>query len=186
MSFRIIAGKFKGRLLKTPKGPKTRPTQGMLREAVFNICQNEIENARFLDLYAGSGAISFEALSRGAAHATLIENDRQAIACIKANSRALKIEQQVTLIPLDVLSGLKRLSVSFNLVYIDPPYDTVVDPIIDALLTHQLLNSEAMLFIEERYNPKKTSEPFISSSLSLKDSRRFGIALLHQYRFCGT
>lgn len=85
MTLRVIAGKYKGRSLKTPKATSTRPTQGMLREAVFNICQNEIEGAFFLDLFAGSGAMGFEAISRGAMKATLVEQNRQAQLCIKEN-----------------------------------------------------------------------------------------------------
>lgn len=183
MTLRIIAGLFKGRLLKTPKGPTTRPTQGMLREAVFNICQNKIENARFLDLYAGSGAMAFEALSRGAKLATLVESNRFAISCIRSNIALLKVENQTTLIPLDAEIALGRLALPFDIIYIDPPYGKPVAELLEKILSRSLMVPGSTLFVEERYNPKKKVNPFESKDLVLIDSRRFGTALLHQYQF---
>lgn len=180
MTLRIIAGRFKGRQLKTAKGPSTRPTQGMLREAVFNICQNRIEGANFLDVYAGSGAMAFEAISRGAAMAVLIEKNKMAIACIKENIKTLQIESQIELITADALSSVKRMEKKFDIVYIDPPYETPTAPLIEELLKAQLLNPDAILFIEERYIKSKAPE---FPPLRLKNSRRFGVALLHQYLF---
>jgi len=182
MTLRIIAGTLKGRLLKTPKGPSTRPTQGMLRGAVFNICQNQIQRARFLDLFAGSGAMGFEALSRGAAHATLVESNRLAIACIKQNTQALKLESLITLLPISASTALKMLTPPFDLIYIDPPYDSPIGPLLTEILAHKLAAPHATLFVEERYHPHKKPTPFDSPHLVLKDSRRFGAALLHQYQ----
>lgn len=186
MTLRIIAGIYKGRLLKTPKGPSTRPTQGMLREAVFNICQNQIEGARFLDLFAGSGAMAFEALSRGAAHATLVEKNPHAILCIKQNISILEASAHVSLLTIDAHAALKRLSSPYDIIYIDPPYDSPVDSLIEEILARKLLAPGASLFVEERYNPKIKSNPRDFPTLTLKDSRRFGAALLHQYRFSAT
>jgi 16S rRNA (guanine966-N2)-methyltransferase len=182
MTLRIIAGKFKGRLLKTPKGPSTRPTQGMLRAAVFNICQNQIEGARFLDLFAGSGAMSFEALSRGASHATLVESNRIAIACIKENIIRLDVQAETTLIPSEARLALNHLSGAFDLIYLDPPYDTPT--LLEEIASRNLLAPGGILFVEERFKPNKI--PPASDFLIHIDSRRFGDALLHQYRFSGT
>ena len=91
MTLRIIGGKFKGRLIKTPKGEKTRPTSAILRKAVFDICQNQITDARFLDLFAGSGAMGLEALSRGASHATFVERDKHSVSCLKENLALLNL-----------------------------------------------------------------------------------------------
>ncbi len=187
MNFRIIGGQFKGRPLKAPKATSTRPTQGMLREAVFNICQNEIEGARFLDLFAGSGAMGLEAVSRGASHAALVEKNRQATACIKENIHSLQIESLAEIFPMNAekaISVLQKQGSHFDIVYIDPPYDTKDTPVknlLDAILP--LLNPGAIVFVEERHSLKAVSAPYESPSLLLKDSRRFGIALLHQYRF---
>jgi 16S rRNA (guanine966-N2)-methyltransferase len=181
MSLRIIAGQFKGRLLKAPKGPSTRPTQGMLREAVFNICQNEVEGARFLDLFAGSGAMGLEALSRGATHITLVEQNRQAIACIKENIQFLQVASQTTLIPTEAkraLSLLTKEGALFDIVYIDPPYDISLS--LELLLP--LLAPNALVFLEERYDPKKQASPPHIAGLQHQDTRRFGIALLSRFR----
>jgi 16S rRNA (guanine(966)-N(2))-methyltransferase RsmD len=183
MSLRIIGGVFKGRTLKSPNISSTRPTQGMLREAVFNICQNRIEGAHFLDLFAGSGAMGIEALSRGAAHATFVEKNRQALGCIKENLSSFQLEKQSQIIPLDAQRALQLLAkqeARFDLIYVDPPYDIQTSPFLDALAA--LLSDDGLLFIEERSSPKTSHKAYVPNKLTLKDSRRFGIALLHQYR----
>ncbi len=181
MSLRIIGGKFKGRILKTPKGGATRPTQGMLRESVFNICQNEIQGARFLDLFAGSGAMGLEAISRGASHATLIEKNRNALASIRENIRLLEIASDITLMTLDALAAIERLSSPFDIIYLDPPYDTPAPPFVEKLCQRQLLTQNGILFLEERSRPHPIPPHF--PPLCHIDTRRFGDALLHQYRF---
>ena len=180
MSLRIIGGSFKGRILKTPKGPSTRPTQGMLRESVFNICQNEIAGARFLDLFAGSGAMGFEALSRGASHATMIESNRSALSTIRENIALLQVASQTTVIPFDALQAMKRLPSPFEVIYVDPPYSKPSFAYIEALLTRNLLAPNGTLFLEER----KSAQPIAPSfpELILIGTRRFGEAILHQYR----
>ena len=110
MSLRIVSGKFKGRVLQSPKGLKTRPTQESLREAIFNICQGSIVGAAVLDLFAGSGAIGFEALSRGASHVTFVEKDHAAIASIRKNIELLEVVHQASLFPQDALHVMKRLA----------------------------------------------------------------------------
>ncbi len=182
MSLRMIAGKFKGRILKIPKTNSTRPTSSILREALFNICQFEIEGATVLDLYAGSGAIGFEALSRGAAHVTFVEKNRQAIVCIKENISLLKVESQTTLLTMDATSSLKKMKGPFDLIYIDPPYDTPIAPIVEEIIAKNLLKEDSFLFIEERYDPDREENPIIIPSLTHVSTRKFGIALLHQYK----
>jgi 16S rRNA (guanine(966)-N(2))-methyltransferase RsmD len=173
MTLRIIAGVFKGRLLKSPKGPATRPTQNMLREAVFNICQNEIADARFLDLFAGSGAMAFEALSRGASHAVLVEQNRHAIAAIRENIAILHLTTQITLLPHNATRALAQLHKQhalFDIIYIDPPYDHPFDPA--PLLP--LLAPHATLFWEtDATRPPPTLPPLTCTS-----SRHFAAALL--------
>lgn len=178
---KIIAGKYKGRRLYTPSSTSTRPTQEILREAVFNICQSYIDGANVLDLYAGSGAIGLEALSRGAAHVTFIESNRGAIACIKKNIQILEVQTQVTLIPMDAKAALSKISKSFDIVYIDPPYDMTAGPILKELEAKTLLNPGAHVFLEERFTPKTTYKPVSNLLLTFVNSRRFGPAILHQY-----
>lgn len=181
MSLRIIAGKFKGRILKIPKADTTRPTAAILREALFNICQAEIQEARLLDLYAGSGAIGFEAISRGAYHVTFVEKNKHALECIRQNISILGVASQTTLFPTDVSIAIKKMKDPFDIIYIDPPYDTPIVPIVDQLLSNKLLKPSAFLFIEERFDPYKMKNPSVIPHLTHINSRRFGIALLHQY-----
>lgn len=175
---RIIAGTFKGRSIKTPKTASTRPTQSMLREAIFNICQNEIEGSRFLDLFAGSGAMGIEALSRGAAHATFVEQNRTAIQCIKENIANFHLESVSRLIPIHFKRALVLLEKEqFDLIYIDPPYDMSID--LTSILP--LLHPTGLLFLEERHNPKNPKTREIPG-LMMKDTRHFAAAQLTIYK----
>ncbi|HOS44808.1 MAG TPA: 16S rRNA (guanine(966)-N(2))-methyltransferase RsmD, partial [Armatimonadota bacterium] len=122
---RISGGRFRGRMLKTPKGDATRPTSGVVRETLFNILAAELPGARVLDLFAGSGGVALEALGRGAAHATLVEHARPALACLKANIAALAVGEAVTVMPIPVtraLDVLARQDAQFDLVFLDPPF----------------------------------------------------------------
>ncbi|MBS0624726.1 MAG: 16S rRNA (guanine(966)-N(2))-methyltransferase RsmD [Verrucomicrobia bacterium] len=178
MTLRIIGGQFKGRILKSPKSTTTRPTQGVVREAVFNICQDLIREARFLDLFAGSGAMGLEALSRGASHATFVERDKNAASCIKENLTLLNLVSKSQVISIDAEAALKKMTSPFDIIYIDPPYDTTIMPYIDSILENRLLSS--LLFLEER---QKTHTSIERSELELYDKRRYGIALLSIFRY---
>lgn len=121
---RITAGEWKGRAIATPPNFSTRPTQARLRQALFNSIQFSIPDAKVLDLFAGSGSLSFEALSRGAASAVLVENHRSALEAIAKNIRDLKIGTQIRLIKEDVMKSVPLLlrSAPFDFVFADPPY----------------------------------------------------------------
>lgn len=181
MSLRIISGKFKGRLLKAPKGATTRPTQSMLREAFFNICQSSIADASFLDLFAGSGAMGFEALSRGASHVCFIEKDKGAAGCIRENIEHLQIQSEAILYPIDYRIALKRLKKNgehFDIVYVDPPYKQQVEPILEDLLSFEILKPTSLLFVEQHSSRTKV---FSAPGITCVGSRKFGDALLQQY-----
>lgn len=120
---RIVAGQFRGHSLQTPEGSTTRPTADRVREALFSMLASRIgsfEGLRVADLYAGSGALGLEALSRGAGHATFVENDPKAQTAIKANAARLGVEERVRLIGGSA-TALPR-SEPFDLVFADPPY----------------------------------------------------------------
>jgi 16S rRNA (guanine(966)-N(2))-methyltransferase RsmD len=122
---RISSGKFRGRVLKTPKGEATRPTSGLVRETLFNILARDIPEARVLDLFAGSGSVGLEALSRGAAHAVFVEKARLALACLRENIAALGVADRVAVLPLPVdraLDDLARAGETFDLIFLDPPF----------------------------------------------------------------
>lgn len=123
----IISGIYRGRKILAPKGQETRPTSSRLREALFNICRDIVEGSVFLDMFAGSGAMGFEALSRGARSAVFVDSSRESIRCIQSNARLLAVEEQVRVTYADAFDALKKLSkerVSFDIIYADPPYST--------------------------------------------------------------
>lgn len=178
---RIIAGLYKNRVLEVPK-QVTRPTLGALREALFNICQLHIEHAYVLDLFAGSGAIGLEALSRGAAHVTFVEKHRNALEVLRANIAHLDVAPQTTVYPYDVMRALKTLEskkASFDIIYIDPPYGEGLGT--TALLTidqSTLLKPGGMVFVEE--SPRGTPQQ-LPTRLSLMSTRKVGRAHLQQW-----
>ncbi len=121
---RVIAGEFRGRRLAAPPGNATRPTTDMVREAVFNSLRamDILDGAVVVDLYAGTGALGIEALSRGAARCTFIEKDPKALRVLRENVAALKIEDRCAVVPADVTAMLSSIG-SVDLVFADPPYE---------------------------------------------------------------
>ena len=123
-SVRIIAGTARSLPLKTVEGMDTRPTTDKIKETLFNVLQAEVPGAYFLDLFAGSGQIGLEALSRGAAYCVFIENNRKAAKCIEDNIAFTKFDKESRLLVSDVISGLHTLDgrYTFDLIFLDPPY----------------------------------------------------------------
>ncbi len=122
---RVIAGKARRTQLKTVEGLLTRPTTDRIKETLFNMLQNQLYDSNFLDLFAGSGAIGIEALSRGAKSAVFVENNRSAINCIKSNLKACHIEEQSRIMQMDCIEAIRnldRMGIVFDFVFMDPPY----------------------------------------------------------------
>ena len=120
---RIIAGEFKGRRLKAPSGRTVRPTGDRVKEAWFSILQQSIPDARVLDLFAGSGALGFEALSRGAVAVDFVENHQASLAAIRDNAATLKVEDRVTIHRMDAVRFAERLQpAQYDVAFADPPY----------------------------------------------------------------
>jgi 16S rRNA (guanine966-N2)-methyltransferase len=129
---RVIAGQYRSRLLKSLKGVALRPTSDYMRETLFNVLGPDVAGSHFLDLFAGTGAVGIEALSRGAASATFIESHRPAIALIKANLASLQITSGAIVIASDALRALESLvarrpAPQFDYIYLDPPYAAAID-----------------------------------------------------------
>ncbi len=178
----ILGGKWKSRLLKTPN--LIRPTASIVRKAVFDICREEVEGAHFLDLYAGSGAMGIEALSRGAKEATFVEKAQSAIACIRHNLKELTIPpEQTTLFPFDAEKAVRILSKKgalFDFIYVDPPYALETSRILKNLLESCLLSINGKLLLEQRRS--STLDPDLLNKLSLLSERRFGDTALLIFR----
>ena len=125
-SMRIVAGKYKGQKLTEIKGRQIRPTSDRVREALFSILSPSMENALVLDLFAGTGALGLEAISRGASKSVFVDKSREAIGIIKKNIKLLKIQDEAEVVLQDVrtLKNLKAFSgQKFDLIFMDPPYN---------------------------------------------------------------
>jgi 16S rRNA (guanine966-N2)-methyltransferase len=126
---RVIAGKYRSRLLKSLKGSALRPTSDRLRETLFNVLGDRVTGSRFLDVFAGTGAVGIEALSRGASEVVFIENHAPAAVLIRRNLESLAITDGAQVLPLDALRALEKLArkhnptdAPFDFAFIDPPY----------------------------------------------------------------
>ncbi len=151
-----------------PKGDSTRPTSAKLRGSIFDILQNQIEGKSFLDLFAGSGSMGIEALSRGASTAVFVEKDRGAAMCIKENLLALQIEAIV--LQMDAWSAVKRLikeGKQFDIIYIDPPYTLKIGSLLGEI--PPLLAPGGLIVLEQ--SKRAIME---ASSLKTLDVRHFG------------
>jgi len=185
MSLRVLGGKYRSLLLQSPHGAQTRPTTSMLRKAVFDMVQNSIEGSRFLDLFAGSGAMGIEALSRGAVQATFAESHKDALRCIKANLAALKLEKEAAVYSYDVFDVLKKLEKkgeNFDIIYADPPYHitSIYEELLSYLDGSKLLSKGGTLFLES-LSPSPLKKMELQHLVPI-DQRRFGTSLLHQFR----
>ncbi|MDQ3688902.1 MAG: 16S rRNA (guanine(966)-N(2))-methyltransferase RsmD [Chloroflexota bacterium] len=171
---RVIAGAARGHPLVAPRDRATRPITDRVKETLFGILGDRVPEARVLDLYAGSGAIGIEALSRGAEHATFVEHSRVAIAALRANLERTDLARAATVAPLDVVRFLARTSDEvWDLVFLDPPYDlrAIVAPL-RAVEPH--LAPDAMVVIKHFW---RTGVPELPSLRSARQ-RRFGETML--------
>lgn len=132
MSLRISTGRFKGRTVHAPAGIEpTRPTPGMVRLALFSILGPEIAQGAFCDLYAGTGSMAFEALSRGAPRATAVENHAAALACLRKTAESLKLEE-LEIVKLDAAKF--RRPGAFHIVFADPPFAAIPEDLLEKCL----------------------------------------------------
>lgn len=182
----IIGGEFRKRKIATPSGDTTRPTSGRLREAVFNICQLDIEGASFLDICAGSGAMGLEALSRGASFATFIDSHPQAIRAIAENIKNFKIEKQTKVLSKEALLALKQLQTenfTYNICYIDPPYhqkELLISIISFLDQSSHFLAKDATIFVEDAAN--SLIDGLVLSQLTLASKRKVGDSILYVFK----
>lgn len=145
---RVIAGSAKGRQIKAPKGGEvTRPTADKVREAIFGALQFELAGSRVLDLFAGSGAMGIEALSRGAQSAVFVERDPVSAALVRDNLGALNMQAQV--LQMDYAAALQRISGKFDFIFLDPPYHAgLYAPAIERILQAGLLAPGGKIIVE--------------------------------------
>lgn len=181
---RIIAGTARGQRLLAPKSRAIRPTADRVREALFNVLGQSFGGTEVLDLFAGSGALALEALSRGAGHAVMVDSDRTAIRLCEANAASLGFSERVRVIRAPVARAVKllqRQGALFDLVFADPPYsaraaaDTLLQ--VDAA---RLCRAAGILCVE---HDKREQSPELAGSFAKIDERRFGDTVVSIYRF---
>jgi len=172
---RIVSGKFRGRkLAKSDHLKSLRPTTDRNRESLFNILFSsgfKFENAQILDLCCGSGAVAFEALSRGAESATLIDLDRKHLEITKKNSEILGVENQIEIICADA-KKLPENKKFFDLIFIDPPYSQDYLPIIESLLQKNWIEKNSLIVVE--FRSEKIESHSRCETLQIIDSRSYG------------
>ena len=156
---RVIAGVYRSRILKSLKGLALRPTSDRLRETLFNVLGSGIQDSRFLDVFAGTGAVGIEALSRGADYVSFIENHAPSAALIRKNLTALKVHSGVTVICADAIRGLEILEAKvkvgdlpYDYIFIDPPYAATADysRVLQKISVSNLLAQSEIVIVEHR------------------------------------
>jgi 16S rRNA (guanine966-N2)-methyltransferase len=179
---RIIAGEFKGRRLAAVKG-RIRPTSDKVREAIFSILGPAVVEARVLDLFAGTGALSLEALSRGAKDAVMVEEDGAALSVLRQNLEALGFQERVQVMAVPVSAALRKLAArgtQFSLIFLDPPYGRgLALNTLETLQDSGLLQPEARIVAEHSL---RETLPEQVGRLVLKQGRRYGDTQVAFYR----
>lgn len=174
---RIVGGSLGGRVLRAPSGSATRPTSEKVREAIFNILP-DVADADVLDLFAGSGALGIEALSRGARHATFVEQAKPALGVLRANLAALGLEDRATIVTGDAVAAAKRAPDRlWRLVLVDPPYRS--DLAVRAVTALAGLAPDGAVVIE---HDRRNAPPDALGSLLRTDERRYGDTCVSFYR----
>lgn len=161
---RVIAGKVRGLLLRTPKGMKTRPTTDRVKENLFNIIRQDISDAVFLDLFSGTGSLGIEALSRGALKGIFVDKNLGCIKIIKENLEHTKLSSRAEVYCADFKVALKKLhnTQKFSIIFLDPPYDTGSLGIALSLINEfELLEEDGLIVVERSKTETLSFEYFI-------------------------
>jgi 16S rRNA (guanine966-N2)-methyltransferase len=179
---RVVAGEAKGRRLKAPSGDRIRPTADRVKESLFEILGERIRNARVLDLFAGTGNLGIEALSRGARSVLFVDADRSAIRLINRNLLQTRLGERAETWKSDARSALdrlKKLGRRFEIVLLDPPYSYIhLQFILHQLCRYRLFSRNGMMVVE---HDRRADLPERIDSLALCDQRRFGDTMISFY-----
>ena len=179
INMRIISGKARGTKLYTLDGMNTRPTLDRVKESIFNIIQNKIEDSKVLDLFAGSGAIGLECISRGAKEAILCDKSKEAIEIIKKNAQKTHMEEQVQILNTDYETCLEKIKKQqFDIIYLDPPYET--NYIVEALkkiIEFEMATNESIIIVETD-DEKRILKEIEDLEVKIVDKRKYGRATI--------
>lgn len=179
---RIISGEDRGRVLANPPDDRIRPTPGMAREAIFNMFQDRIPGCRFLDLYAGTGSVGLEALSRGAGHVTLVEQSKEAQALLKQNITVMTRSKDCRLATGSVADQVRMFTnrkEQFDLIFTDAPY---TEAGIAIRLLEPILSEDGYVIVQ-RPERRTVGDPFAGTKLECIETRRYGKMILTIWGF---
>jgi 16S rRNA (guanine966-N2)-methyltransferase len=170
---RVTAGRFKGHKLAAFSAAHLRPTTDRIKESIFNRLGPYLEGARVLDLFSGTGALSIEAVSRGAGTVVAVENHPGSLKIMRQNFTKLKIEAEIKVMPIDVFRYLKDYAgPAFEIILIDPPFTKeLADSVLEAVASSPVIGADSRLFIESGRREMVKDE---YSPLKLKDQRDYG------------
>ena len=179
INMRIISGKARGTKLYTLDGTATRPTLDRVKESLFNIIQNDIEDSTVLDLFSGSGAIGLEFLSRGAKRAVLCDNSKDAIKIIKQNVQKTHFEENSEIYNMEFTKLIERLqNQKFDIIYIDPPYATDFIKIsIEKIIEYKLVNENTKIIVETDDETRILNQ-IEKMDVEITDKRKYGRATI--------
>lgn len=179
INMRIISGKARGTKLYTLDGTATRPTLDRVKESLFNIIQNDIEDSTVLDLFSGSGAIGLEFLSRGAKRAVLCDSSKDAIKIIKKNVQKTHFEEKVEVYNMEFTKLVERLqNQKFDIIYIDPPYATDFIKIsLEKIIEYELVNENTKIIVETDDETRILNQ-IEKMDVEITDKRKYGRATI--------
>ena len=179
INMRIISGKARGTKLYTLDGTATRPTLDRVKESLFNIIQNDIEDSTVLDLFSGSGAIGLEFLSRGAKRAVLCDSSKDAIKIIKQNVQKTHFEEKVEIYNMEFTKLVERLqNQKFDIIYIDPPYATDFIKIsLEKIIEYKLVNENTKIIVETDDETRILNQ-IEKMDVEITDKRKYGRATI--------
>lgn len=173
---RVISGKAKGTKLYTLEGDNTRPTLDRVKESLFNILQTKLQESTILDLFAGSGALGIESLSRGAKKAIFCDNNNEAVKVIKKNLQKTKMETESIILKLDYKKALEKIEKEeIDIVYIDPPYaENMVILSVEKIIELNILKKDGILIIETDNEKPILKELENIKNINVYDLRKYG------------
>ena len=177
---RIITGKAKGINLKTPTGDLTRPTSDRVKEAVFSMLQFDIEGRTVLDLFAGTGQMGLEALSRGAREATFIDKSKEAIKLIKENAEKTHLLENAIIFQIDYLEFLqKNIGKTYDIIFLDPPYASkIYTPAIKKLFTNGYIKPTTLIVCESDFQELFENNKELESKFSIKKQSKYSKTII--------
>lgn len=180
---RVVSGKARGIVLEAPKGMSTRPTSDKVKESVFNILMDRTYGSRFLDVFAGTGQMGIEALSRGAEFAVFFDQGKDSYQCIRKNLMKTHLDEKAQVLMTRAQAGIVKLQGEppFDIVYVDPPFDRAIplfSEIVALLNQHRLLAESSSVILEHRSTDNP--EAFVMN-LKLKRSCKYGTIMVSFY-----